>query len=125
MRKIKKLQELKAMTDLVFQAESQEVQRLSEAQESLREKLYNLAIEEERSQRMIAKDMQLRMSRMDVLWQAWIGEQRSALNLRLAQVSVEKERSLAKLQKAFGRKEVAGRLVEQARTLRRPDAPGR
>ncbi|MBA84287.1 hypothetical protein ACSSNL_05570 [Thalassobius sp. S69A] len=120
MKKIKQIQDLQAITQLVFTAQSQEVQKLNQEQQKLREKLADLAQEEERSQRMIAEDMQLRMTRMDVLWQAWIGEQKSALNLRLAQVSAEKERSLSKLKTAFGRKEVATGLVDQARALKRP-----
>ncbi|WP_101067138.1 hypothetical protein [Roseovarius salinarum] len=60
----------------------------------------------------------------DVLWQGWVARRRAELNSRLAAVLAQKEKHIAALRAANGRKVAAERLAEQmerdaARDIRR------
>lgn len=115
MTKQKQLNELVALTEMVFAARSREVQKLSRQQVDLRENLADLRRQAEGVEAEFAQDIVLRMTRTDILWQIWVGRQKSALNAELARVSVEKERRMQGMRLAFGKKDAAARLAKDGR----------
>lgn len=58
----------------------------------------------------------------DLLWQAWVTRQKTQVNIRLAQVLVQKENVLQDLRHAFGRAEVARGLHKEVTEKRRKAA---
>jgi hypothetical protein len=115
MAKAKQFQEIQALTEMLFSSRSAEVQAISARQAELRGQLHRLAEQENIAQDRFAEDIQLRLSRADVVWQTWLGCQKSALNTELARVSAEKERQMQGLRQAFGRREVANQLVQRVK----------
>lgn len=115
MSKKDQMTELAALTDMVFAAASAETQKLAVRQTQLKSMLQALRADEAAGQQYLAEDVNLRMSQVDVLWQAWLGAQARVLNQELAQVSAQRERQLRNLRIAFGRKEAAARLADRKR----------
>lgn len=115
MSKAKQLRELQILTEMVFSAKSAEVQAVAAKQADLRDQLDYLAEQETIAQDRFDQDLQLRLSRADVVWQTWVGRQKSALNTELARVSAEKERQMQGLRQAFGRKDVAIQLAKHTK----------
>lgn len=109
----KQLQDLKILTDMVFSARSAEAQAILARYAELRTQLEQLAVQESVAQDRFSEDIHLRLSRTDVLWQTWLGQQKKALNMELARVTVEKEQQMQAVRLAFGRKEVAAQLARQ------------
>ncbi|WP_319825061.1 hypothetical protein [Thalassovita sp.] len=115
MKKQDQMKELAALTDMVFAATSAETQKLAARQTELKSALQVLRTDAAAGQQYLTEDVQLRMSQVDVLWQAWLGTQARVLNQELAQVSAQRARQMRDLRIAFGRKEAAAGLVGRKR----------
>ncbi|THD73810.1 hypothetical protein E7681_09345 [Thalassobius vesicularis] len=116
-----KLRELAEITDLVFAMQSAEIQETTRQQALIESKLAKLSKASEDAQARFQSDVGLRFGGADVMWQAWLGQQRKSLNTELAAVLAEKERRLQKMKFAFGRKEVAAKMCAEAAAIKRSD----
>lgn len=123
---IQKLTQLARVTDAVFQGHMAGLQRLAAEETLLRQTL--AALEDARKSNMQVDETyrEMRALGADLLWEAWIVRQRTALNMRLANLLVQKEVMRSEMRSAFGRAQVAQALTsaEQAKVdSRRRAAP--
>lgn len=123
---IQKLTQLARVTDAVFQGHMAGLQRLAAEETLLRQAL--AALEDARKSNMQVDETyrEMRALGTDLLWEAWIVRQRTALNMRLANLLVQKEVMRSEMRSAFGRAQVAQALTsaEQAKVdSRRRAAP--
>lgn len=116
-----KLRELAEVTDLVFALRSAEIQETTRQQAIIESKLAKLSQAGEDAQARFQSDVGLRFGGADVMWQAWLGQQRKSLNTELAAVLAEKERRLQKMKIAFGRREVAAKMCAESTAIKRSD----
>lgn len=109
--------DLAAITDAVYQADLARLKTIAAEEARLRNALAALAQEERHN---AAADpgsaLALRHIGGDVLWQAWVGRKREALNLQLATVMARKLVAAQALKQSFGRNTVSRTLRDEART---------
>ncbi len=122
------LTELVPVVDAVFRAAQSEVSRIKEEQRALRAQLQDLNDQRAASltNRPVEGDAAI-VAGADVRWQRWIDQRKTEINLQLANLAAEQPKALAKLKKAFGRKEALAQLCKtekletRARVARRAD----
>lgn len=114
---MQKFMDLARITDAVFQGHLAGLQRLAAEESLIRDTLSSL--ETARKDNISTDDPNIEMRALgaDLLWEGWIMRQRMALNIRLANLLVQKEALRAEMRKAFGRAKVAQALslAEQAK----------
>jgi len=119
------LNPLKQITEALYTTKLAEMQKIRAQEAEIRYALATLDSELAEETRASQNDMALRSLGADILWQGWVGRKRASLQMRLAQVLVQKEKSLKEMRKAFGKKDVVERLVsvqieeDKAEKLRR------
>ena len=104
--------DLAALTDMLFQAEQSKMRHVVAREAELRRDIARL--EDSRRANLALPDAHLRAARQigaDVQWQAWLGRKRAGLNQQLALCLVQKERMMAALRRAHGRKLAAEQIV--------------
>lgn len=107
---MRKFADLARVTDAVFQGHLAGLQRLAAEENLIRGALSSL--ETARRDNIFADDPQIEMRALgaDLLWEGWIMRQRMALNIRLANLLVQKEALRNEMRQAFGRAKVADAL---------------
>jgi hypothetical protein len=114
---MRKFTDLARITDAVFQGQLAGLQRLAAEETIIRDTLSSL--EAARKDKMSIDDPNIEMRALgaDLLWEGWVVRQRMALNMRLANVLVQKDALRGQMRKAFGRAKVAEALslAEQAK----------
>lgn len=114
---MRKFTDLARVTDAVFQGHLAGLQRLAAEENLIRDTLSSL--ETARKDNILSDDPQIEMRALgaDLLWEGWIMRQRMALNIRLANLLVQKEALRNEMRKAFGRANVTNALslAEQAK----------
>lgn len=114
---MQKFTDIARITDAVFQGQLVGLQRLVAEESLIRDTLSSL--ERARKDNISTDDPNIEMRALgaDLLWEGWIMRQRMALNIRLANLLVQKEALRAEMRKAFGRAQVtqALSLAEQAK----------
>lgn len=108
---------LRQVTEAAFAAQQSNMTRLTRREAQLRQQIIELNAARQGSETPIEDDHAARAG-ADFLWQRWVDKRISALNAELARVLVEKSRAQQKLAKAFGRFQVTGHLLDQARSDR-------
>ena len=107
--------DLTRITDAVYRADLARLQTIAVEENALRTELAALA-EEERRNALTDPDSMLALRQLggDLLWKAWIGRKREALNLRLATVMARKLSAAQALRRSFGKASVAKELRDHA-----------
>ena len=107
--------DLTRITDAVYRADLARLQTIAAEENALRTELAALA-EEERRNALTDPDSMLALRQLggDLLWKAWIGRKREALNLRLATVMARKLSAAQALRRSFGKASVAEELRDRA-----------
>ena len=107
--------DLTRITDAVYRADLARLQTIAVEENALRTELAALA-EEERRNALTDPDSMLALRQLggDLLWKAWIGRKREALNLRLATVMARKLSAAQALRRSFGKASVAKELRDRA-----------
>jgi len=104
--------DLIAVTDAIYQADLARLRSITGEEDQLRNELAKLKDEECRN---AAADPALRQIGGDILWKAWMGRKREALNLQLATVMARKLGAIQALRRSFGKTSVAEELRDRAR----------
>ncbi|MDQ2090563.1 hypothetical protein [Marimonas arenosa] len=109
------LDDLAAVTDAAYRADLAGLKSIVAEEDELRRNLANLAAEERRSA-TADPDRVLALNQIggDILWRAWVGRKREALNLRLATVIARKLAAAQAVLNSFGRSSIAEDLRRQA-----------
>ncbi|MEZ5715415.1 MAG: hypothetical protein R3D85_09715 [Paracoccaceae bacterium] len=114
--------DLVADTDAVYQADLARLRTIAAEEARLRAELAQLAEDERRNAAANPEDIAA-LNRIggDVLWKAWIGRKREALNRQLATVMALKLTAARQLRHSFGKTSVAEELRDRDRQQRRGD----
>ena len=112
--------DLAHVTDAVFKGHLVDLQRLSAEETRIRGTLSSLEIARKNNMSTDESHIEMRAIGADLLWEGWVMRQRMALNMRLANLLVQKEALRDEMRKSFGRANVAETLslAEQARIRR-------
>lgn len=118
--------DLVAVTDAVYQADLARLRTIATEEVRLRSELAQLA-EDERCNSAARPDDIVALNRIggDVLWKAWIGRKREALNRRLATVMALKLTAAQQLRRSFGKSSVAEQLRDRDRLRQHGDKAAR
>ena len=108
--------ELTAVTDAIYQVDLNRLKTIAADEMRLRSELARLA-ETERHTALVdaGSTMALRQIGGDILWQAWVGRKREALNLQLATVMARKLTAVQRLRESFGKSTVTEGLRDRDR----------
>ena len=110
------LDDLCAITDALYQTDLARLQAITAEENALRGEMAALDDEVRRAETLPEDGaMALRQFGGDLLWKAWVGRKRQALNLKLANLRVRKQTALQALQRSFGKKSVSMDLQVHAR----------
>jgi hypothetical protein len=113
MKSTSELEAMRQITEVRYQQAQQAFGVLLAEEAELRQKLARL------KQQAAAADLHdaahLQAVGADVLWQAWVGRSRAALNTELAQVLARKEYHISRVRLAFGKRHVAAQLLDAHR----------
>lgn len=124
MSKERQLQELAQLTEIVFVARSAELQPVLAREKMLRERYAELDEQRRKALSSPVEEIEHRLTGADVVYQIWLGRQLSSINQELARLMVEKERHKDGVKVAYGKRDVATRLAQQAARIRRLDGQG-
>lgn len=115
---MQKFTDLARITDAVFRGHLAGLQRLAAEETLLRQTLSSLDEARKANSQADGSHIEMRALGADLLWDGWIMRQRMVLNMRLANLLVQKEALRGEMRKAFGRAMVAKNLssAEQAKT---------
>ncbi|UWR22367.1 hypothetical protein [Sulfitobacter sp. S190] len=114
MKDLRKLEQLQLITAAKHQQQQQSYRRLMEQENNLRAALRKLDLHAAEAVKG-APDLSHQSLGLTTLWHAWVGKQKTQLNMQLSQVLSIKEFHLKQVRHSFGREEVATRLVAQER----------
>jgi acid stress-induced BolA-like protein IbaG/YrbA len=111
------LTDLARVTDAVFQRHLVELKRLSGEETHIRDILSSLETAGNTNVSTDASHIEMRAIGADLRWEGWVMRQRMALNMRLANLLVQKEALRDEIRKSLGRSKVAEALslAEQAK----------
>lgn len=104
---------MQKLVDMKYRQQQESFGRLIAQENQLRTSLARLDEHLARSQR--DTDSEHRAIGADIIWEAWVGRNKRALNLQLAQVLAVKERHIAQVKEAYGKVLVTKDLHEQVR----------
>lgn len=114
--------DLARMTDAVYQSRLARMQRLMADETALRQELASLEVARRNNLAVEFSPADMRAIGADILWEGWIVRQRTALNMRLANLLVQKEAMRVEIREVFGRAQVAKALndaqLEKVRKIR-------
>jgi hypothetical protein len=114
---MQKFTDLARITDAVFQGQLAGLQRLAAEETIIRDTLSSLEMARKENISIVDPNIEIRAIGADLLWEGWVVRQRIALNMRLANLLVQKDALRGQMCKAFGRAKVAEALgmAERAR----------
>ena len=111
--KADQIAELQDLTGLALRALQTEMHRLSAKEQALRQNLSDLTAQRA-TQGMRAADDPALIAGADLRWQQWVDQRRAMVNMELAQVLALMANCQQRLQRAFGRDQVALSIAAQA-----------
>jgi hypothetical protein len=123
MTSIKGLKQISPLLEALQRSEEAKLARITASEVRLRAQLDELR----KTRRSLAEDRPIesdpaRRAGADVLWQTWIDQRRTDINLELAQLASKKPIAVAALKLAFGRREAVRQLtkkIEREEALKR------
>ena len=92
---------LQALADARYKARQQRFQALLQRENAVRADLRKLDAQAKSSEPTLNDDM--RSIGGDVIWQAWLGKSKRALNMQLALILAEKDQHLHQVRQAYGK----------------------
>ncbi len=92
---------LQALADARYKARQQRFQALLQRENAVRADLRKLDAQARSSETRLNDDM--RSIGGDVIWQAWLGKSKRALNMQLALILAEKDQHLHQVRQAYGK----------------------
>jgi hypothetical protein len=95
------------LTDAAYQSRLARMQRLMADETALRQELASLEVARRNNLAVEFSPADMRAIGADILWEGWIVRQRTALNIRLANLLVQKEAMRVDIREVFGRAQVA------------------
>jgi len=101
------LADLAQLTQAVYQGRLSRLQTLLKEETRLRQDLKRLDQMQDHEEAKDAQDISLRALGADLLWQGWVMRQKTDLNMKLANVLVQKSAVIRDVKLAFGRAQVA------------------
>lgn len=104
------LADLARLTQAVYQGRLSRLQTLLLEETRLRNDLKRLDLMQKNEDATNALDISLQALGADILWQGWVMRQKTELNMKLANVLVQKSAVIRDVKLAFGRAQVAGTL---------------
>jgi hypothetical protein len=105
--------QLVQVTQIAFQAEQAKLQGILDRENAIEESLASLrqSVHERTAVQQHTADAAL-LAGADFLWRTWVDKKRAALNVELASLRAERATHHAALAQAFGRKQVAEKLLK-------------
>lgn len=110
MSKLEDLQKMHAILEAKYQVQQQAFQALIAEESALRQKLSRLS--QQVADAAAGDGLQMRAIGADMMWKAWVGRTKAALNIELAQVLARKEYHVGQVRAAFGKAQAAKSLYE-------------
>lgn len=107
------LAQMQQLVEIKYRREQESFGRLLQQESNLRASLAQLDTYMAESQS--STDTPQKAIGADVVWQAWIGRNKRALNMQLAQVLAVKERHIAQVRYAYGKVLVTDELYTKVR----------
>lgn len=101
---------IEALQELKFQKRQRAVVNLIKREQQLRADIAKLDAQARASDQSGTYDMQLIGA--DMIWRAWVGRAKSALNMELAQVLAQKDMVIRDVRREFGKLSVARELAK-------------
>lgn len=111
---------LQVLADIKYQARQQRLQKLVQEENAIRSDLAKLGQQAKEADRTADKTM--KAIGADVIWQAWLGKSKTALNMRLALILAEKEQHLGQVRRAYGKVLVSGEIADAVSSQQRSAA---
>lgn len=109
------LEDLAALTDAVYRADLARLQAIATEEAKLRAEIAGLVNAAQESESLAGDSIDaMRQVGGDLLWKAWIGRKREALNIRLAAVLARKAAASDRLSRSFGKTTVSASLRDLA-----------
>lgn len=114
MNTVAELTALLKITQAKYDQQQQSFQKLVAEENRLRRELARLDTAVKRSQSEPEGETEMRAIGADIIWQGWVAQSRTQLNLKLAQVLALKLHNLAQVKQAYGKVLVIQELQEKA-----------
>lgn len=112
---ISSLTTLVDLSDMLYHAERAKLEHLLSQESRLRGDIARVDAVRQTSFDLPADSLNgLRRVGADVQWQAWLGRKRAGLNQELALVLAQKDRLMARLRRAHGRKQASDKMRDVA-----------
>lgn len=106
------LRRLAEVARLAYETKARRLQQIARELDTLQREADDLR----QRRAALSKDLELdaaRLSGADILWNRWVEERLTALQLRRAALAAERETELGRVRQAFGRHHVIARLAER------------
>jgi hypothetical protein len=107
--------ELAKIAAALFEKELQTLSKLTEQHASVNSRQAQLGAANDAALKELSQVHVAHKVNGDVLWQAWVGNNKQALGQEEARVRAQKEVHMPAIRKAFGRKTVTQQLARQSR----------
>ncbi|MGJ8617925.1 MAG: hypothetical protein ACSHWS_13880 [Sulfitobacter sp.] len=114
MNTVAELTALLKITQAKYDQQQQSFQKLVAEENRLRRELARLDTAVKRSQSEPEGETEMRAIGADIIWQGWVAQSRTQLNLKLAQVLALKLHNLVQVKQAYGKVLVIQELQEKA-----------
>lgn len=111
--------QMTTVTETMFQREFGAIRGILKEEADLRQSLAQLDKHSQAAMIAQIQDCTMKAIGADILWQSWVSKTRRQLNIELAQIMARKIEAMAKVRKAFGRKEAVESLLSVANQERR------
>lgn len=110
-----RLQQLTQVTGLRFQADQGHLAKVSARETDLLRNLYELNVQRaQKAEIGGGSDDAASLAKVNLNWQLWIDQRRTAINAELALVRAEKVECIAQLRMSFGQNEAAQNMDKAA-----------
>ncbi len=113
------LAQLQILTEIQFQRSHQGLSELLHRETELRSELSRLRALAKETHSLPPEQAPMRSIGADLIWLKWISQTTRELNIKLAQVLVEKDALMAGHKRAFGKKAVAEQLHKDSMSAKK------
>lgn len=107
------LKQIAELTAADYRLKEQSFQKIVAEENAIRADLAKLDARL-RASRGDNQDIKMKSLGADILWQSWVGQRKTELNMKLARVLAVKEQHVGAFRKAFGRKQVSHQMLDEA-----------
>ncbi len=115
MKQEKQLLEIEKIFEVQYEKKQKEFRKLILQEAQLRSDIAELDSRHQESCKIDSARFEMRSIGADVAWNAWVGRQKTQLNIELAQVLAVKDRNLKQVREAFGKLSVTRDLGKKMR----------